>query len=108
MQFDPSLLAVVAGFAILSNRLVAGLITPLFDHYNWDKFPLLYISWVLAAALVFLSGANLFAAFFPSVIVGQILTAIVAGGGGNILHDLSDQQSTVLFMTESKVKPDEG
>ena len=103
MQFDPALLAVVAGFAILANRLVAGLITPLFDHYGWDKFPLLYISWVLAGALVFMSGANLFAAFIPNVLFGQVLTAIVAGGGGNLLHDLTDQKSTVLV---ANIPPD--
>ena len=45
---------------VISNRLVAGLVTPLFDHYNWDKFVLQYISWAVAAGLVALTGANLF------------------------------------------------
>jgi len=90
MIFEPEVLAIVIGFMILSNRLVAALITPFFDKYNWDKFPLLYIAWVISGVLVFLAGINLFSAFIPSEIVGKILTAIVAGGGANLLHDLTD------------------
>lgn len=102
MIFDPELLAIILGFAVLSNRLIAVLITPIFDRYGWDKFPLMYIAWVVAGVLVFASGINLFANFIPNAIIGQLLTAVVAGGGGNILHDISDQQSTVLFISESK------
>ena len=100
MKFDPELLAIIFGFAVLSNRLIAALVTPLFDKYSWDKFPLMYIAWVVAGVLVFASGINLFSAIIPSAIIGQLFTAVVAGGGGNILHDIADQQSTVLFISE--------
>lgn len=102
MSFDPALLGIVVSFTILANRLIAGIVTPLFDKYSWDKDWLLYIAWVIAGVLVWFADVNLFEAFIPSPIIGKLLTAIVAGGGGNILHDLSDQQSTVLFMTETK------
>jgi hypothetical protein len=42
--------------------------------------------------LVFLANVNLFAAFIPNELIGKILTAIVAGGGSNLLHDLTDSQ----------------
>lgn len=90
MIFEPGVLAVVIGFMVLANRLVAALITPFFDKYNWDKFPLLYIAWAIAGVLVFLANVNLFAAFIPNELIGKILTAIVAGGGSNLLHDLTD------------------
>lgn len=90
MIFEPGVLAIVIGFMVLANRLVAALITPFFDKYNWDKFPLMYVAWVIAGVLVFLANINLFAAFIPNELIGKILTAIVAGGGSNLLHDLTD------------------
>ena len=90
MIFEPDVLAIVIGFMVLANRLVAALITPFFDKYNWDKFPLMYVAWVIAGVLVFLANINLFAAFNPNELIGKILTALVAGGGSNLLHDLTD------------------
>lgn len=92
MTFEPEILAVVIGFMVLANRLVEMLITPLFDHYGWDKFMLMYIAWAFAGALVALSGVNLFTAVMPNQIIGKVLTAVVAGGGSNLLHDLVDQK----------------
>ena len=91
MLFNPEVLVVVSGFAVLANRLVEALITPLFDKFGWDKFVLLYIAWAVAGLLVGFTGINLFAEFIAAPIVGQVLTAIVAGGGANLLHDLVDQ-----------------
>lgn len=90
MIFEAGVLSIVIGFMVLANRLVAALITPFFDKYSWDKFPLLYIAWAIAGVLVFLADVNLFAAFIPNELIGKILTAIVAGGGSNLLHDLTD------------------
>lgn len=106
MSFDPATLGIVIGMMVLANRLVAALVTPLFEKLNLDKFWLMYASWIVSGVFVWLSGVNLFSSLIASPLVGQILTAIVAGGGGNLLHDLADQQSTVLFITDSK-KSDE-
>ena len=81
-------LLIAAFLAIVAKRLVDGLITPLFDRYDWDKFALKYIAWAVAGALVWASGVNLFEAYLPGVLLGQIMTAIVGGGGANFLHDL--------------------
>lgn len=91
MDFQPEVLAVVIGFMVLANRLVAALITPIFDKYQLEKFWLMYVAWVIAGVLVWLAGVNLFASYMPSELVGKILTAIVAGGGSNLLHDLTDE-----------------
>jgi hypothetical protein len=82
-------LAIVIGFMVLSNRLVEALITPIFEKYELDRFWLMYIAWAVSGVLVALSGVNLFAEIMPSAIVGQVLTAVVAGGGANLLHDIS-------------------
>jgi len=91
MIFEPEVLAIVIGFMVLANRLIAALVTPLFEKYNWDKYWLMYASWVLSGILVWLAGVNLFAAFIPGELIGKILTAVVAGGGANLLHDLTDK-----------------
>lgn len=91
MIYEPEILAIVTAFAVLANRFVELAITPLFDHYGWNKFPLMYIAWVVTAAIVGLTGVNLFASVIPDPIVGQVLTAIVSGGGANLLHDLVDK-----------------
>jgi hypothetical protein len=58
----------------------------------------MYVAWVFAGVLVFLADVNLFAQFIPNLLIGKILTAIVAGGGGNLLHDLTDQSDEIVFM----------
>ena len=90
MQFDNVVLGVVVGFMILANRLVDMLFLPLFEKYNLDKFWLMYVAWVLAGVLVAFTQLNLFVAFIPNPLIGMILTAVVAGGGANLLHDLTD------------------
>ena len=83
-------LATAAFLAVVANRLVEGFITPIFDKFGFDKFYLMYISWIIGGALVWFSGVNLFAAYLPDPLVGQIMTAVVGGGGANMLHDLFD------------------
>lgn len=90
MIFEPGVLAIVIGFMVLANRLVEALIKPIFVRYNLDKFWIMYIAWGVAGLLVWLAQVNLFAEFIPNPLVGYILTAIVAGGGSNLLHDLVD------------------
>lgn len=84
-------LTTAAFLVTVTNRLVDGLVTPFFDKYNGDKFWLKYIAWVVGGALVFATGIDLFAGFFAYPVIGQVLTAIVAGGGANLLHDLFDK-----------------
>ena len=88
MIFEASVLAIVIGFTVLANRLVEALITPIFDKFELEKFWLMYVAWFVAGALVWLAQVNLFEAYIASPLVGYILTAIVAGGGANLLHDL--------------------
>ena len=93
MQFDVAVLGVVIGFMILANRLVDMLITPLFEKYGLDKFWLKYVAWGVSGVLVAFSQVNLFVDYIPNVTVGLVLTAIVAGGGANLLHDQTDKPS---------------
>lgn len=80
--------ALVVFLATVVNRLVEGLFKPIFDKFKWDHFWLMYVAWVLGGVLVFLAGVDLFGGIFVYPLIGQILTAIVAGGGANLINDL--------------------
>ena len=107
MEFDVTILGIVIGMMVLANRLVAMLVTPVFDKYGWDKFWLAYPAWILSGVFVWFTGVNLFATFIPNQLIGQILTAIVAGGGSNLLHDLTDKPDNLfaVFNTLEKDEP---
>ncbi len=102
MEFDVTILGIVIGMMVLANRLVAMLVTPIFEKYGWDKFWLAYPAWILAGVFVWFTGVNLFASFIPNALIGQILTAIVAGGGSNLLHDLTDRPAEVWIPLEGE------
>jgi len=106
MEFDVTILGIVIGMMVLANRLVAMLVTPVFDKYGWDKFWLAYPAWILAGVFVWFTGVNLFATFIPNQLIGQILTAIVAGGGSNLLHDLTDKPDSLIAVFNA-LEPDE-
>ena len=79
----------ISVYALVVNRFIEGFIKPLFERFNLDKFWLMYIAWIFAGALVFLTDSNLFAAVMPDhPLVGQIITALFAGGGANIISDV--------------------
>jgi hypothetical protein len=77
--------------ATVAERLTAGLITPVFTKFKLDTFYLLYAGWAVGGLLVWFTKANVFADYVPDPLTGQVLTAVVAGGGGNLLHDLFDK-----------------
>jgi hypothetical protein len=84
--------AIAAFMATVSNRLVAGLVTPIWEKFNLDNFWLMYVAWAVGGILVWITHVNIFADFVPNPLTGQILTALVSGGGANIIHDLFDKR----------------
>lgn len=79
---------VIAMFLVLVNeRLVNWFIEPLFEKFGVDTDWLKYVALLTGGVIVFLSGVNLFAAYMPDPLVGRVLTAIVGGGGSNLLYD---------------------
>jgi len=107
MEFDVVILGVVIGFMVLANRLVAMLIKPLFVKYDLDSFWLAYIAWAASGVLVAFTKANLFVNYIPNQTIGMILTAIVAGGGANLLHDLTDKPDQALLFSSQLTSDDD-
>lgn len=98
-----SALTVAVFLAIVANRLVEGLVKPVFTSQGWDCFYLLYISWVVGSALVAVSQVNLFAPWIPDALIGRVLSAIVAGGGANLLNDLFGGQGKRRDANENRI-----
>lgn len=73
--------------AMLGNRLVEALVTPIWKKFELDTFWLMPIAWAVCGILGALSGLNLFVDVFPNAGVGLVLTAVVIGCGANFLHD---------------------
>ena len=94
MKFSTAEALTIASFlAVVAKTLVEGLVTPLFDKFKWDKFWLLYVSWGVAAGVVALGQVNLFTGYIANPIVGFVLTALICGGGSNLIHDLFDTKA---------------
>ncbi|MDX9810525.1 MAG: hypothetical protein RBT04_10280, partial [Sphaerochaetaceae bacterium] len=62
---------------------------------------------ILSGVFVWFTGLNLFAPFIPNALIGQILTAVVAGGGANMLHDLTDNPKPSLAVIDIGIDDDE-
>jgi hypothetical protein len=90
------MLAVAVLLSVVANRLVEGLVKPLYVRREWDKFSLMYVAWGFGALLTGLGEVNLFVdvfpmlawGFIPGQIIGIALSALVAGGGANLIHDI--------------------
>lgn len=75
--------------SVASNRLVEAVVAPIKLKFPaLDMWWLIYVTWLVGGGLCYLAGVNLFAAMLPNVMAGQVLTALVVGGGSNLLHDV--------------------
>lgn len=85
-------LETVLFMVIITERIVELLyirfLKRVFESYHIDKTWLMVIAWLIGSALAAATEINLFAEFIPNPWIGWGLTAIVAGGGSNLLHDL--------------------
>lgn len=79
--------------ALVTERLTAAIVAPIKQKFQTiDFWWLVYLSWLIGGALVFLAGINLFPDMFSNELVGRVLSSVVAGGGANLLHDLFDRK----------------
>lgn len=80
--------------SLAANRIIEALIRPIKERLaaagedpSW--WWLIYVSWVFGGALAWLAGLHLFSAYLPGYpIVDQVLTAIVVGGGANLINGI--------------------
>jgi hypothetical protein len=88
--------------SVVANRLIEALKAPIIQKYpNLDLWWLIYVSWVVGAALAWLAQINLFALLIPNLdpLAGRILSAIVIGGGSNLINDIFSKASPAVMTT---------
>ena len=100
MNFDVTTIGIVLGLMVLANRLVAMLVTPLFEKFKLDRFWLMYIAWAISGVFVAFTQVNLFTEVIPNLTIGLVLTSVVAGGGANLLFDLTDKPTVKVLIEE--------
>jgi hypothetical protein len=89
---------VIASFlSIFVNRIIEGIVSPIKKRFpDLDMWWLVYVSWVVGGVVGWASGINLLADYMPDVIIGRVMTAIVLGGGANLINDLFPGQAIEL------------
>ena len=86
--------AIALFLSLAANRIIEALVRPIKERLaaqgneiSW--WWLIYVSWVFGGALAWLAGLQLFAEYLPAYpIVDRVLTAIVVGGGANLIHGI--------------------
>jgi hypothetical protein len=105
---DSFLQALTVGsfLALVTERVVAAILAPIKVKWpNVDYWFVLYPSWLLGGLLAYAAGINLLLTLVPNLdpIFGRILTAIIVGGGANLIHDIFDKPATTTLTATSEV-----
>ncbi len=90
--------------ALITERIVAAALAPVEKRWpELDLWWVVYPSWVLGGTLAWFAGINLFTDLIPgfNADLGRVLTAVVAGGGANLLHDIFDRPPTTSITATS-------
>lgn len=77
--------------SLVANRIIEAFVAPIKLKFpELDMWWLIYIAWAAGGALAWFAGINLFAQLVPSLdlTIGRALTAVVVGGGANLIADL--------------------
>jgi hypothetical protein len=99
-------LTVGSFLALVTERIVAAIVAPVKQKWpDVDLWWLIYVAWLLGGVLAYAAGINLLLTLVPTLdpLFGRILTAIVVGGGANLIHDIFKRQptTTITAKTES-------
>lgn len=79
---------IVLFLSTVNERIIEATVKKAFERFNVDSWWLIPTSWVTGLALGLLSTLNLFVGVFRWDVVGWILTAILIGGGSNLIHEI--------------------
>jgi hypothetical protein len=90
--------------SLATERIVAAIMAPIKKKWpDVDYWWLIYPSWLLGSFLAYAAGINLLLTLVPNLdpFFGRILTAVIVGGGANLIHDIFDKPPTTSITTTS-------
>ena len=95
-------LTIALFLSVVANRLTEAVVKPLKIKFPaLDLWWLIYPTWVLGGGLAWIAGVDLFAAYFPQAgLVGRLLTAVLVGGGSNLIADVFGQKRGLIVPGE--------
>jgi hypothetical protein len=88
--------------AIATNRIVEAFVAPVKKKWpTLDLWWVIYVAWIVGGLLSYESGLNLVSEVLPKLNpdVGAVLTAVVVGGGANLIAQ--------VFPTSGRPKDDD-
>jgi membrane-associated PAP2 superfamily phosphatase len=83
-QLTTALFLATANYAIINY-----LADPVRQQYpNLNLWWLVYVAFATGAALSWLAGVDLLAVYIDNALVSRLVTALVIGGGSNLIHNI--------------------
>lgn len=80
--------------AAVNKKIVDFLAEPIKKRFpNFDLWWLMYVALITGAAISWVSGVNLFVDMVDNDLLGQVLSAILVGGGSSLIHDIFDNKT---------------
>jgi len=78
--------------AVVNSKIIDYIAEPIRKKFpKADLWWLIYVSLATGAVVGWFAQINLFAEIVPNVLLGRVLTSILIGGGGSLLHDIFDK-----------------
>lgn len=75
--------------SLLVNRIVEGIAQPIRKQWpNLSLWWLIYVAWIVGGLLAFLANINLVPDLFPDPLVGRVVSAVIIGGGANLIKSI--------------------
>lgn len=85
-------LAIALFLATANFAVINYLADPIRQRFpELDLWWLVYVSFGTGALLSWLAGVNLFSEAISNMLVARVLTALVVGGGSNLIHQIFKQ-----------------
>lgn len=87
VQFVEALL-----LSVVNSKIIDYIAEPVRKRFpHTDLWWLIYVSLATGAAIGWFAQINLFSQIVPNALLGRILTSVLIGGGGSLLHDIFDK-----------------
>lgn len=75
--------------SLLVNRIIEGVARPVRKQWpSVNLWWLIYVAWLVGGLLAFLADINLVPELFPDPLVGRVVSAVIIGGGANLIKSI--------------------
>jgi len=88
--------------AMAAQQIVEAFVRPLKVKFpTWDLWWVIYATWILGGVFAWGAGVNLFSQLFVNPEWGRVLSAVVIGGGSQLVKTLFKVGEAVVVLAKS-------